>query len=110
MNQRQAIEPTISHPKADHRMDRCRLQGATGEALHAVLCATRFNMRWLPRAIVRHGISAVISRLWRWWNGRGVSAMGAMSRWLAPMRSECRRDVDLPHSRAGYAAIAAIDG
>ena len=105
VNRRQAIEPTIGHLKADHRMDRCWLQGATGDALHAVLCAAGFNLRWLLRAIVRRGIGAAFLRLWAWWHGSGVSAMAALLRWLAPMRSECRRAVDLPHSRAGYAAI-----
>ena len=36
---RQSIEPLIGHAKADHRMDRCWLQGALGDALHALCCA-----------------------------------------------------------------------
>jgi IS5 family transposase len=32
------------------------LKGETGDALHAVLCATGFNIRWLMRAIVKNGI------------------------------------------------------
>lgn len=56
LKRRQAIEPTIGHTKLDHRMDRCWLQGATGDALHAVLCAAGFNIRWLLRAIVRLGL------------------------------------------------------
>jgi IS5 family transposase len=39
LKRRQAIEPAIGHLKQDHRMDRCWLQGALGDALHAVLCA-----------------------------------------------------------------------
>ena len=39
LKRRQAIEPAIGHTKADHRMDRCWLQGATGDALHALCCA-----------------------------------------------------------------------
>jgi transposase, IS5 family len=34
-------------------MDRCWLKGAQGEALHAVLCAVGFNIRWLMRALLR---------------------------------------------------------
>src|SRR5690606_25134739 len=90
VNRRQAIEPTIGHLKADHRMDRCWLQGATGDALHAVLCAAGFNLRWLLRAIVRRGITAVFLRLWAWWYAAGIGATTALRRWLAPMRSENR--------------------
>lgn len=53
LKRRQAIEPTIGHLKQDHRMDRCWLKGAEGDALHAVLCATGFNIRWLMRALLR---------------------------------------------------------
>ena len=43
----QDIEPAIGHVKCDHRMDRCWLHSATGDALHTVLCAAGFNIRWL---------------------------------------------------------------
>ena len=36
LKRRQAIEPAIGHTKSDHRMDRCWLQGALGDALHAL--------------------------------------------------------------------------
>jgi transposase, IS5 family len=51
LRRRQAVEPTIGHLKSDHRMERCWLQGAVGDALHAVSCAAGFNLRWLLRAI-----------------------------------------------------------
>lgn len=41
------------HAKTDKRMDRCWLQGALGDALHALSCAADYNIRWLMRAIVR---------------------------------------------------------
>lgn len=53
LKRRQAIEPSIGHLKADHRMDRCWLWGQTGDALHAVLCAAGYNIRWLMRAALR---------------------------------------------------------
>lgn len=56
LRRRQAVEPVIGHLKADHRMDRCWLVGATGDALHAVLCAAGYNLRWLMRAVARLGI------------------------------------------------------
>jgi IS5 family transposase len=34
-------------------MDRCWMQGALGDALHALSCAAGYNIRWLLRAIVR---------------------------------------------------------
>ena len=37
----------IGHMKADHRMDRCWLHGASGDALHALSCALGYNIRWL---------------------------------------------------------------
>ena len=43
-------------------MDRCWLQGQLGDALHAVLCATGYNLRWLLRAMVRLGLKAVFLR------------------------------------------------
>lgn len=57
------IEPVIGHLKSDNRMDRCWLQGQTGDAIHAVLCAAGDNMRWLLRAVVRLGLKAVFLRL-----------------------------------------------
>jgi len=37
----------------------CWLKGQTGDALHAVLCAAGYNLRWLLRAIVRLGLAPV---------------------------------------------------
>jgi transposase, IS5 family len=36
-------------------MDRCQLKGSEGDALHAVLCAASYNIRWLLRMIVKKG-------------------------------------------------------
>lgn len=49
--------------KHDNGMDRCWLQGATGDALHAVLCAAGYNIRWLLRAIVRLGLQGLLAPL-----------------------------------------------
>jgi IS5 family transposase len=59
LKRRQAVEPAIGHLKSDHRMDRCWLQGQLGDAIHAVLCATGYNLRWLLRAMVRLGLKAI---------------------------------------------------
>ena len=66
LKRRQAVEPAIGHLKSDHRMDRCWLKGQLGDALHAVLCASGYNLRWLLRAIVRLGLRAVFLRPMLW--------------------------------------------
>lgn len=62
LKRRQAVETAIGHLKSDHRMDRCWLRGQLGDALHAVLCATGYNLRWLLRAVVRLGLKATFLR------------------------------------------------
>jgi transposase, IS5 family len=56
LKRRTAVEPAIGNLKSDHRMDRCWLQGALGDALHSISCAAGYNLRWLLRAIARLGI------------------------------------------------------
>lgn len=63
LKRRQAVEPAIGHLKSDHRMDRCWLKGQLGDALHAVLCAAGYNLRWLMRAMLRLGLKASFLRL-----------------------------------------------
>ena len=57
LKRRQAVEPTIGHLKSDHRMDRCWLAGSLGDAIHAVLCAAGYNLKWLMRAVIRLALS-----------------------------------------------------
>ena len=59
LKRRQAVEPTIGHLKSDHRMDRCWLAGSLGDAIHAVLCAAGYNLKWLMRAVIRLGLSGL---------------------------------------------------
>ena len=47
MKRRAAIEPSIGHLKAEHRMDRCRLKGIQGDHINAVLSAAGMNMKKL---------------------------------------------------------------
>ena len=63
LKRRQAVEPAIGHTKHDNGMDRCWLKGQTGDALHAVLCAAGYNIRWLLRAMVRLGLRGLLLRL-----------------------------------------------
>ena len=53
----------IGHTKSDNRMDRCWLQGALGDALHALSCAAGYNIRWLLRAIARLGVAWIFCAL-----------------------------------------------
>jgi len=62
LKRRQAIEPALGHLKSDNRLDRCWLKGSLGDALHAVLCAAGYNLRWLMRAMVRLGLKALLLR------------------------------------------------
>jgi IS5 family transposase len=72
LKRRQAIEPIIGHVKSDHRMDRCHLKGSEGDALHAVLCAAGYNIRWLLRMIARKGPGLLLCLL---------SAAGLLAIW-----------------------------
>ena len=70
------MEPAIGHLKSDHRLDRCWLKGALGDALHAVSCAAGYNVRWLLRAITRLGLGPALLRLLQMalWGVRAMSA------------------------------------
>jgi len=85
LKRRQAIEPAIGHCKQDNRMERCWLKGSLGDALHAVLCAAGYNLRWLMRAIIRLGLSVVFLRLLMGWLG-GVEGQPDLQRvrWWHP--------------------------
>jgi len=48
-NDEDVIQRWGETPKADRRMDRCHLKGSAGDAMHAVLCAAVYNIRWLLR-------------------------------------------------------------
>jgi len=50
LRRRSAIEPVISHLKADHRMDRNPLLGTAGDRIQALLTGCGFNLRKLWRA------------------------------------------------------------
>lgn len=45
IQRRSAIEPTIGHMKMDGRLSRNPLEGAVGDALHAVMCGAGHNLR-----------------------------------------------------------------
>ena len=49
--------------KDDCRLRRCHLKGALGDALHAVLCAAGYNLRWLLRWIAAFLASIVVRLL-----------------------------------------------
>lgn len=82
LKRRWAIEPLIGHTKADHRMDRCWLQGALGDALHALSCAAGYNIRWLLRAIVRLGLRGLLCAL--------STVIAYAARCLRPMQARAK--------------------
>jgi IS5 family transposase len=72
------------HVKQDHGMQRCWLKGSEGDALHAVLCAAGYNLRWLLRAIARKGLRALFAPvLW----------LAVMAEWLVTARNHSRHHV-----------------
>lgn len=46
----------MSHLQSDHRMGRCHIKGEEEDAIHAVLCAAGYNIRWLMQIIRKKGI------------------------------------------------------
>jgi len=93
LKRRQAIEPLIGHTKSDHRMDRCWLQGATGDALHALSCAAGYNIRWLLRAIVRLGLHGLFYAL------SAVLACLACLRQVVSARTKLAKPAQSPQRR-----------
>ena len=89
LKRRQAIEPLIGHTKADHRMDRCWLKGAVGDALHALCCAAGYNIRWLLRAIARMGLGALFFALSAL-SVYGAKLLAALGANLRPVRERVR--------------------
>ena len=96
LKRRQAIEPLIGHTKTDHRMDRCWLRGAVGDALHALSCAAGYNIRWLMRAIARLGLRGLFCAL---------SAVGAYA--LVTLYAMLVRPTS-PRSRANSSRCTAL--
>jgi IS5 family transposase len=94
LKRRQAIEPMIGHTKSDNRMDRCWLQGALGDALHALSCAAGYNIRWLLRAIARLAAkrpSYALIELVLWARISGVCLVRVLLGAMGSMRSTIGR-------------------
>ncbi|MBB5470543.1 IS5 family transposase [Paraburkholderia sp. CI2] len=51
IRRRSAIWPAIGHMKTDGKLDRNRLKGALGDAMHAVLCGAGHNLRMILRKL-----------------------------------------------------------
>ena len=49
MKRRAAVEPGIGHLKREHRMDRNRLKGRSGDRINAILSAAGMNFAKLPK-------------------------------------------------------------
>ena len=103
LKRRQAIEPAIGHTKSDNRMDRCWLGGSSGDALHAVLCAAGFNIRWLLRAIAVKGLMALLLFFSQW--ALYAACIGSVMRSAA--RAVGQRDHQLDSRRHRLALIVA---
>lgn len=64
--------------------DRCCLQGALGDALHALSCAAGYNIRWLLRAIARLGVAWIFCALK--FAGRYASIKALETAWTDKLR------------------------
>ena len=82
LKRRQSVEPIIGHLKSDHRMDQCHLAGARGDALHAVLCAAGYNIRWLLRMIRKKGIRLYLALI------RLIKGSGLWEKFQRELKSE----------------------
>jgi len=51
IHRRSMVEPMIGHMKSEGRLGRNWLQGADGDAIHAVLCGAGHNLRMILRAL-----------------------------------------------------------
>ena len=64
LRRRSAVEPCIGHLKSEHRMGRCHLAHAAGDAANAVLAAAGYNFRrllaWLA-SLLRACIAMLIA-------------------------------------------------
>jgi IS5 family transposase len=64
LRRRSAVKPCIGHLKSEHRMGRCHLAHAAGDAANAVLAAAGYNFRrllaWLA-ILLRAWLAAVIN-------------------------------------------------
>jgi transposase, IS5 family len=57
-------------------MDRCNLKGSEGDALHAVLCAAGYNIRWLLRMIIKKGLGFLLCLLQAYGLARMLEKLG----------------------------------
>jgi IS5 family transposase len=65
MKRRAAVEPSIGHLKAEHRLERNRLKGVAGDAFNAILSAAAMNFQKLLRAFWRIFLRCLL-RGWGW--------------------------------------------
>ncbi len=107
LRRRQAVEPAIGHLKSDHRMNRCWLAGAMGDALHTVLCAAGYNLRWLLRAVLRGRIRRLFFAFW----SATLQVLLAVSEMLASLDTRWARETWLlPRTQRWLPADAATTG
>ena len=85
LKRRQSVEPVVGHLKSDHRMQKRHLKGTEGDALHAVLCATGFNIRWLLGMIRKKGIRLYFALI-KLFGLRGLPAKNLPSNHIEPFR------------------------
>jgi IS5 family transposase len=74
MKRRAAVEPSIGHLKAEHRLERNRLKGVAGDALNAILSAAAMNFHKLLGAFWRVLLTCLVRICSRILNLQGPQA------------------------------------
>jgi len=67
-------------------MNRCHLKGAEGDAIHAVLCAAGYNIRWLLRMIRKKGIRLYLTLI-KALGLQGILTKNSSTNWIEQFRS-----------------------
>jgi IS5 family transposase len=62
MKRRAAVEPSIGHLKAEHRLERNRLKGVAGDAINAILSAAAMNFQKFRGAFWRNFLRRLLGR------------------------------------------------
>lgn len=72
-------------------MDRCHLKRTNGDAIHAVLCAAGYNIRWLLRMIRKKGIRLYLSFIRALGLGGLLAKIPTISQVEVPKRGQLAR-------------------
>lgn len=88
------------YKRLSRQQRRCWLRGQLGDALHAVLCAAGYNLRWLMQGVVRLGIKPIFCARGGWLGGRCSTAV--ILNWSLPPAVSVGFEIENEFCRADY--------